>query len=211
MSLKILLHLIILSFAFIGNAIADTSLSKEQELIKAINELKSPPSDFNYLKFRKLYTDTKHYKPYTSGELEIKQKVNGSINKKEFSQCVAFADKWLNINYTNIEAHFDKYMCCKQLNDNTCASLHNSIVNGLLDSIFESGDGKTPETAYVTFNTDEIYFFLYANRLKRTKQRMLNKHGRAYDVIDAEHSKSGNTYTIYFDITTQLSNKNDDI
>ncbi len=211
MNIKILFLLMIVSLSPIQNAVGETSLDSDQEFKKAKSELQKSTADFNYLEFRRLYAKTKSYKPYTGGELQIKQKANESINNKDYSQCVTYVDKWLNINYTSIEAHFDKYICCKELNDNDCASLHKTIVDGLLDSIIKSSDGKTPETAYETFNTDEIYFFLYANGLKPNKQRLLNKNGKVYDVMDAENPKSGNTYTIYFDITVQMTNKNDNI
>lgn len=209
--MKKFLHFTIIAFLLSQNAFSEQSISKEEEFLKRRNDIHKYPDMFDYLAFRKLYTETRYYKPYTGGETLVKQKTNESVTSKEFNQCVAFADEWLDINYTSVEAHFNKYICCKSLGDRNCASTHYTIVNGLLDSIYKSGDGKTPESAYETFNTDEIYFFLNANGLRLTEQRLLNKNGRVYDVMDTKHAESGNTYTIYFDITVQMTNENDNI
>jgi len=206
--------LIFLSIFFVGcnsvknaNHITQKEHSKQYDIM--VENLNNDHKDFNYLKFRKLYTKTTNYKPYTLDTFSIKRKINNAINNQDYSQCVKSANKWLELNHTSINAHAEKSFCCKKQKLKECEHKHASIVNGLLDSIVNSGDGRTPSTAYETFNTDEIYFFMHVYGLKRVSQALSDKDGRAYDVMEVESIKSGKPFTIYFDVTTQITNKND--
>ncbi len=70
----------------------------------------------------------------------------------------------------------------------------------ILDSILDSGDGNSPETAYVVINIVEEYAVLDHFGLRLTSQSLLNKDGRVYDVIVGT-AEDGAERDFYFDVT----------
>jgi hypothetical protein len=47
-----------------------------------------------------------------------------------------------------------------ELGDSLKSEYHYNIYDGLLNSIYDSGDGISPETAYIVITTKEEYDFL---------------------------------------------------
>ncbi|MFM5884825.1 MAG: hypothetical protein ACKOQ3_05785 [Novosphingobium sp.] len=70
-----------------------------------------------------------------------------------------------------------------------------------------SGDGKTSGTAYVIRANDEgsgvakEYAILKFFGLVQGKQSLIMKDGKTYDTIEATDPKTGETRTIWFDIS----------
>lgn len=69
----------------------------------------------------------------------------------------------------------------------------------VLQSILNSGNGKTPETAYVVINLTEEHAVLDHFNLRKDKQALMERDGKQYDVITAKE-KDGQKHTLYFDI-----------
>lgn len=69
----------------------------------------------------------------------------------------------------------------------------------VLQSILNSGDGTSPETAYVVINIPEENAVLDHFGLRKDKQALVERNGKYYDVVTAKE-KDGKTHTLYFDI-----------
>lgn len=69
----------------------------------------------------------------------------------------------------------------------------------VLQSILNSGDGQSPETAYVVINIPEENAVLDQFSLRKDKQALMEQNGKHYDVVTAQ-DKSGKKHTLYFDI-----------
>ncbi|MBR0872799.1 DUF4919 domain-containing protein [Bradyrhizobium tropiciagri] len=76
-----------------------------------------------------------------------------------------------------------------------------------MKSVLKSGDGKSPETAFVVISIDEEYSILRAQALLRVKQALVNHGGSAFDRIEAKKRDSDQLVTLYFNVdrpTAQL-------
>jgi hypothetical protein len=89
-------------------------------------------------------------------------------------------------------------------------AFHTSVLRGLANSIYTSGDGSSPEKAMVVISVPEEYFVITANGLKLVKQKSLTVNGHDYDAMDVENKKTGEKKTLYFniDIPRQWLTKN---
>ena len=72
--------------------------------------------------------------------------------------------------------------------------------NAILRSILDSGDGKSPKTAYQVINTLEEYAVLDYLELEPTTQTLLTPPGESYDLFAAK-DKDGVVHSLYFDIS----------
>lgn len=161
----------------------------------------------NYSDLRESYTNTTSYRPYTSGERTRVTEIFSLINKQQYQKCLKRTDELLERVFISLGAHYTSVICAKGLQDEEKAYLHEQILEGLLDSILKSGDGKSTQTAFVTYSSDELYTFLHLSGLQAKGQGVVNKEGKVFDAMQVIQANDENSeeFTLYFDITTQWS------
>jgi Domain of unknown function (DUF4919) len=123
-----------------------------------------------------------------------------AINAKDFTKAVKNAEVVLENDYADMDAHFAEYLAYRELDDGKQAEFHRSVFDGLIRSIFDSGDGKTPETAYVVISVDEEYVLLRVLHLSPAGQSLLHEKGHSFDLLEAKDPKTGGTINLYFNV-----------
>ena len=88
-------------------------------------------------------------------------------------------------------------MAQRELEDPAKAEFHRTVFRGLIDSIRNTGDGKSPEKAWVIISVHEEYVVLRAMGLKPSGQSLMMDKGHAYDVMKAK-DEDGKEETFYF-------------
>jgi hypothetical protein len=80
------------------------------------------------------------------------------------------------------------------------AEFHRTVFRGLVSSIRNSGDGKSPETAWVVINVHEEYVILRILGFTPGEQSLLHNNGHSYDVMKVKNAKDGTGQTFYFNV-----------
>jgi hypothetical protein len=130
---------------------------KEYETL--VTKLKAGDTSIDFKALRIAYTKTKEYRPY-GGSSEDPEVWFAAINRHDFTVAAAGAERGLRESYIDINAHAVAALAYAGLGEATKAAFHKAVYFGLTGSILGSGDGKTPETAYVVIAADEIYVLL---------------------------------------------------
>lgn len=117
---------------------------------------------------------------------------------KDFDGAIAAAQKILAVNYLDIDAHVICDLSYRMLSNTISAEPCHEMASRLLRSIYESGDGATPETAYEVIAVREEYSFLNALGLTPMSQNLVTRGGRSFDVIEATNNATGETRTVFF-------------
>ncbi len=117
------------------------------------------------------------------------------------------AVKVLAVNYVDLTAQAYLATACQRLGDTVCADRHHAITTGLLASITDHGDGKTPETAWTVADIGEEYFIITTLGAKASMQHLIHKEGKAYDQMDV--TANGQPHTLYFEITEMFAKELD--
>jgi hypothetical protein len=165
-------------------ALAERARNKDQTL------------DFRQLRFA--YADSIAAKPDTAANKKAMMK---ALNDKDFPSAIQNADTVLASNYVDMDAHFVEYVAHKELDESDPAGLHKFVLQGLLNSIVDSGDGKTPETAYVVIDVHEEYVMLRLAGIGLPKsQSYLRKDGHAYDAITYDDPQTKEEQKVYFNV-----------
>lgn len=165
---------------------------------------KGPDADFRAL--RMAYTDTLNYRRYFGSEYRDTIALFDTMRNGDFERCVDMAEHILDYDYASLSAHFAASVCYKQQGNSDKSEYHQYVATGLMDSIGQSGNGKTPETAFVTINTEEQRTFIQLMGFQVSDQTLLEKNGKTYEVIGAVSPKTGQESKLYFDITIQMAN-----
>jgi Domain of unknown function (DUF4919) len=137
-----------------------------------------------------------------------------NVDRQAFRRAVAggdfqvgldMANKALDRNYASIVNHFDAMIACQRLQKADEAALHEKVLRAMLDSIQQSGDGKTAATAWFVVTTPEEYIFLSrVLGLRATKQGLIQQNAHAYDVLDVVDPKTNATQKIWFNCDVDM-------
>lgn len=160
----------------------------------------SPDADFAAL--RLAYTGTEMYRPYALPPLGP---VFAALNGGEHDKCVQRAAAFLDRHPLSLGAHFASMVCHHELGHKEEAVYHRYVVNGMMQSITRRGDGKSFATAFEVISTQELYTVLNLMGLQATAQSLANHEGRPYDVMEVVDRETGEKFTLYFDITLQMT------
>jgi len=117
---------------------------------------------------------------------------------KDFDGAIETAQRILATNYLDIDAHVICDLSYRMLSNTISAEPYHEMASRLLRSIYESGDGTTPETAYEVIAVREEYSFLNAMGLTPLGQTLMMRDGRSFDAIEAANNATGETRTVFF-------------
>jgi uncharacterized protein DUF4919 len=118
-----------------------------------------------------------------------------AANAAHWQDALDTALPWLAHCPVDIDARVVAAMSLTQLGREREADDQKRWFHGLVDSILDSGDGKTKETAFVVISVPEEYSFLRAFGLAVTQQTLIDGRIDALLVADG----SGKSTTVYFD------------
>jgi thiol-disulfide isomerase/thioredoxin len=117
----------------------------------------------------------------------------------DWTDALDSAKRALERNYASPIAHYDAMIACQELHQADEAATHEKILNALLDSIQQSGDGKSAATAYFVVTVQEEYIFL--NRvlhLRGRSQSWVRKDGHLYDRLLLVDPATSQTQDLWF-------------
>ena len=173
-----------------------------------IKSVKQDPSSVDYTALRMAWAEYEGYDPLFFVSDEYKQSVD-EIYKAEKSGSL------VNVRRLCVD-HFDKYfvdiawnatcaLAYRSFDSNAEEDFHTAIMRGLGDSVFSSGDGQSPETAFVLVSLSEERFVLHVLGVKKLYQALTEHNGKPYDMWSVEDPKTGNEGSVYFDIERPYS------
>jgi hypothetical protein len=170
-----------------------------QEYTAMVAALKAGDSNIDYTRLRLSWVDSREYKKAkdTSAAEDAMWK---DLNAKDYAKALKDAETVLDSEYVNIDAHFVAYAANKELGEQNKSGFHLAVFRGLLDSIRKSGDGLTPETAWVVINVHEEYVLLRAMGYQPSGQSVMHKDGHNYDAMKVKKREDGSDATFYFNV-----------
>ncbi len=160
------------------------NLLDEEDYYSFLDSIKNGKSK-DFFTLRMAYTKTKIYDPYDSKIDGLRKEIKLHIKEKNFNKALEIAERILEKRYIDIKTHLYCSEIYKQLDDSTKLSYHNDIYNGLLNSIYFSGDGKSPKTAFIVIEISEEYDLLNWLNLTQSEQYLTIKDGYSFDIIKA--------------------------
>lgn len=125
--------------------------------------------------------------------------LSSCLENKTYEKAKPLIDSIYTKNFYNPRFHFYSFIVYKNLNEMEKADKHVYYYQRLLKSIENSGDGKTPETAYIVINVSEEYDLLRYLQMESRGQSLSSIEGHMYDILSIENSE-GKKDKVYFNI-----------
>ena len=162
--------------------------------------------DIDYTAFRTAYVASPKYEPYGAARLLVIQ-MKKAFTAGDCPAAMAHAKEIFEVNLVQIDAHYVTAVCQRKAGNEEEARRAHAMLMGLVKSVLGSGDGKSPETAFVVIAIEEEYSVLAAFSLTLVSQALVNLGGSAFDRMEVKKRDSDQTVTLYFNVDRPLQSK----
>jgi hypothetical protein len=165
-----------------------------------VTQIKSGKLDIDYTAFRLSYAASPGYEPYGFTTAAIAGAMRAAFNAGDCPTAMARAKEIMDANFVQVDAHFVTGLCDKKAGNEEGARQERAVVDGLINSVLKSGDGKSPQTAFVVIAVDEEYKALGALGLVPGRQSLVRLQDSSFDRMEAKTRDTGQPVTLYFNI-----------
>jgi hypothetical protein len=139
------------------------------------------------------------YDPYDAAK-----RTQTAFEKRDYEGALKIARETEQHNIADLDAHAAAYGCLKQLGRESEANKELNIFQALLQSILNSGDGKSAKTAWFAVDIREEYAVMeMALQVQFKQQRSLKQDGHYYDMVLVT-DQSGKDEVLWFNTDTDI-------
>jgi hypothetical protein len=154
---------------------------------------------------REAYIKTSAYRPYHMAERAISSLMFEAIAKKDWQQCLSHTTKLLAEQFISLNGHYGAMVCQFESGNTEQGEYHQEVLDGLMAAIWQSGDGKTPETAFFCTSTTELYAFINLHGFNAKAQALVWHEEQPYDLMTIVNPRDEHEFSWYFNICAQMA------
>jgi hypothetical protein len=165
-----------------------------------LEQVKRSDPKLDFTKLRWTFAQTASYDPYTLDNDKLKGSMYDAYENSEYNLAIELANQMLEKNYLLPDPHFILLRSYQELGDQQNADFHDYFLKGLITSILETGNGKSPETAFIVIHFEEELFMLSILGLQNSKPTFREENGIPYDIFEGIEEGTNQQTTLYFDI-----------
>lgn len=173
----------------------------EKTFRELATEAEKAPQNADFAQLRTAYVYSDEYQPVKHFSYH---KLIGSTNTvSDFEEVANFCQKMLQGNPMDLEVRMMLEYAYEQLEWFEFAGRQHDFVEGMLSALFNTGDGKSLDTAWKVIAVAEEYTALSVMGLKMINQQLLMVDDRYIDVMTVKPraDDDGEELQLYFDIT----------
>ncbi|SHG12649.1 protein of unknown function [Microbulbifer donghaiensis] len=157
----------------------------------------------DFQRVREAYTSTRRYAPYMDPVYDIMKYGINQMHNGNGKACAQAATKIVAVNFTSLTGHYLGMVCNRMLGNRVVAEQYKFALNGFMDAIRATGSGKTIETAFETYSTQELRAFLQLQGLEIVGQSLVQGDDGVYDQMKVRDPETGKESSLFFNITKQ--------
>lgn len=131
--------------------------------------------------------------------------MNSAEQNHQLNRVVEIAGKLIERGFVNLEAHATSAAAYAEMNEPAKAKFHRDVTTALTRSIFDSGDGKTKESAFEVICDREEYVMMAALGLPYfgssvSKTRVAADGPHTYERWEVRNPETGQNAVVFFNI-----------
>jgi len=195
MLIVLFLHLAVIVFAQ-DNKIEIPAFGDKYS--KYVGQLEGGDLNIDFTDFRNSFLDSKQFRKKTVNYDSLKNLVYTEIKNKNYQEVIKLTKAMLSIDYTSMFAHKYLQQTYKILGDTLGQKKYHDIEFGLINSIVNSGDGKTCESGWHVTQIEEEYFILNMIGAQLNSQSVITGGKNACDKMVVKSEEGEATY--YFEV-----------
>jgi hypothetical protein len=162
-----------------------------------LDSVKNGASD-DFFTLRTAYSKTGDYAPYSTDSTLMK--VRDLIEFQHYREALNLLKNHQKENWVSILSHYYSGYINEKIGDTLTANYHYNIYEELLYSVYNSGDGKTPETAFIVIAAWEEYALMNWLDLEICGQSRVNADDFVFDLLEGCDPIKKDKFNFYFNI-----------
>ena len=198
-ALCVVVLLLLLPLAVLAGEASDSSYDA------LLAQLKSGNTAIDYTALRYARAEQPGYNPYDALADPNKGDLIRAMGANNLDRVATIARQIIEDDYTDIDAHSALGAVLERRGQRQEAAFERAVADGLLNSIQQSGDGMTPETAFVVIGVAEEYSLLGASAVQVAKQSLLQTDRGPVDALEVVDPANGQRTTVYFDVSRMFN------
>lgn len=165
---------------------------------KFIEDYRSLSLD-EYFMFYFGQTASDRYVPYVQNERSVADSIFALINRGLYDKAAASGSDYLNVNPSGISIYYHTGVAYLKSGKSEKAEEYFFKYQGLITSIIATGDGKSPESAYIVISASDEYTIIQYFGYSLSRQVLQDHDGHYFDVLTTVN-QAGEEKDIYFNI-----------
>lgn len=165
---------------------------------------KAGDADVNYRALRNAYAESPRYDPYGSKVGKLQSEMFDAYGRADCAAVLAKAESILAVDFVHVDAHLLAGLCHGKLGNEEAMRRERAAARGLIDSILQSGDGKSEESAFVVIEVAEEYSMLRLLGLRPSNQALIHAQGHSYDRFETKANDTGQQAVVFFNVDRPL-------
>lgn len=165
-----------------------------------VDRLRAGDSTVDFTALRTAFTRTPAYRGMM---MAFYQPLWRTLNAGDFEGAVKVADRVLDQNYAEPNAHMVAALAHRALGHIEQADFHLAVADGLIKSITSKGDGNTVESAYQVIDISEEYALFRAMKVSMKSQAMVGSPVEGRPIVDrvvVVDSRTNEERTMFFSV-----------
>ena len=154
-------------------------------------------ADFTALRLG--FIQTPAYLALMSEAQLLNQDMFKAMDKDDFETCIDLADRALSVDFTSIHSHYGAMVCNIQLGNIEQGNHHQWILQGLVESLRQSGNGRDPNRPFKAISDEEVTGFLRLMGFEVQQKVSTMKDGVPLQVVTVRDIKAGQRQQLFFD------------
>jgi len=174
---------------------------EKQEYLLLVEKAKRGDQTIDFGRLRTSYLDWVNNKCNQTDPPNRDEMVK-AFEKKDWQKAVQLGEKVLDYEFTNRGLHLAMANAYKELQNSEKEQYHTEIAQKLLKALLDSGDGKTPKTAYKVHSIREEYIVMRELGYRVSSQALaMDKDYGSFDILTGENAEK-KTASFYFSINS---------
>lgn len=164
------------------------------------------PENADFAALREAYVESDIYEP--TAHFSYHKLIGQTNSAEDFDDVARFCERTLEANPMDLEVRMLLDYAYNQLEQHDLSARHHAFVVGMLQAIFNSGDGRSLENAWDVVAVSEEYTLLSVMGLRMERQSLVEEGGGFYDVLSVMPNNSEGNSTpleLYFNITSPFT------
>ncbi len=150
------------------------------------------------------YSLTSFYDPSSDREQSAMLLTESYQEQGNYAACLEVAMSLLDTNYTSLTGHFAASNCARLNGDERAAQYHTWVLDNLIEAIWRTGDGQSPESAFMINSSIDLYAFIQLHQLVAVGQDLVYLRNVPIQKISIQTPENNRMSTWYFNVTPQF-------
>jgi len=161
--------------------------------------MKAFDTTLDYTQVRMAYVASSAYQPYESSARELLGRVSTAVEEKDLARARLLIDSALAGQPLYNESYAAKAWILDKMGEADSARMYRRIMDGLMESLISSGNGRSAATAMVVISTSEEYAYMNTFDLTFLHQALQQVDGKRHDLMTCR-TADGDTVQLWFNV-----------